>query len=776
MIRKALLIVALLFSLVASAASTTTWTIIPTVATSQAQAVVDTKDRVYYLISGSLFCYDKTTQENEALNRVNALSGVTITGIYYNYDKRYLVITYDDSNIDVIDADGRVINLPDIKNASITQSRGINDVTFTAGSMLVATQFGYVVFNDSKWEVRESFNFKTSIASVAQVGKWLLLSKDRVIYYGLASVHHERLSQFGTLGGNDGGRIFPLTSTSFLLRTGWTTTCTLTEVNDSTLSNSNTDSREYAVLTPQRTPTGFLASGKGNNLYCTWSATGEGPVEHQADYDGEICSQSLDADGTMWWLGDKGLHSSAAPASYFLPEGIPFQAPMFLNFDPAGTTLYVSSAGTNHRMASEFYPTGVAAFDGTRWADVTPQSASDLVGTYRPVFSTAATGTYFLPSWRSGTYVVSGGKVTSVISEGQNSPFSLIRLSADYAYCHHTIATDKAGNLWAVQTGLSADKNLYVLPAAKQAGSFQASDWVHITSLPEVTGSKRSQWLMCKKSNVKLFSNGNYQQSLVFIDDGGDPTGSIRSKSYTYNSLVDQDSKSVSWNYILSLAEDQNGIVWMGTDQGVISFDPTQAFNSNFTVNHIKVPRNDGTNLADYLLDGLEVNAIAVDRSNRKWLGTWGAGLYLVSADGSTILQSFTTDDSPLVSDNIYHIVCSPSSNAVFLTTPSGVMEYNSISSAAASDYSNVYAYPNPVRPDYSGLITITGLMDNSLVKIADAAGNVIKQFKASNGTVTWDGCDQTYTRVQSGVYFVIASQTDSNSKESVVSKILIMR
>ncbi len=99
---------------------------------------------------------------------------------------------------------------------------------------------------------------------------------------------------------------------------------------------------------------------------------------------------------------------------------------------------------------------------------------------------------------------------------------------------------------------------------------------------------------------------------------------------------------------------------------------------------------------------------------------------------------------------------------------------YHSANAPAADDYSDVYAYPNPVTPDYTGDITITGLMDKSLVKIADAAGNVFHQTVSEGGMVTWDGCDPSGARVKSGVYFVFASQNSSGSS-GVVTKILVI-
>ena len=127
----------------------------------------------------------------------------------------------------------------------------------------------------------------------------------------------------------------------------------------------------------------------------------------------------------------------------------------------------------------------------------------------------------------------------------------------------------------------------------------------------------------------------------------------------------------------------------------------------------------------------------------------------LVSADGTNVISHFNTENSPLLSDVVYRVCCDPYSNAVYVTTSNGMMVYRTNSTPAENSYSNVYAYPNPVRPDYYGLITISGLMDNTLVKIADASGNVVKQLKSTGGACTWDGTVDGAERVRSGVYFV---------------------
>ena len=150
--------------------------------------------------------------------------------------------------------------------------------------------------------------------------------------------------------------------------------------------------------------------------------------------------------------------------------------------------------------------------------------------------------------------------------------------------------------------------------------------------------------------------------------------------------------------------------------------------------------------------------------------------MYLVNADGSEVLQHYTSDNSTLPSNIIYSICCSTVSNSVYVGTEEGLVEIYSDASQPSADFGNVYAYPNPVRPEYTGNIAITGLMDNSLVKIADSAGNVVRSLRSVGGTAIWDGCNSSGRRVKTGVYFVLTSQSDgSNSSGTVATKILFV-
>ena len=186
--------------------------------------------------------------------------------------------------------------------------------------------------------------------------------------------------------------------------------------------------------------------------------------------------------------------------------------------------------------------------------------------------------------------------------------------------------------------------------------------------------------------------------------------------------------------------------------------------------------RNDGTEFADYLLDGEFVFDIAVDPSDRKWIATRNSGVYLVNADGTEVIANFNMENSPLPSNKVMSVKCDPLSNIVYFGTDKGVVKYAADAAPAAEDYNDVYAYPNPVRPDYTGWITVTGLMDNSLVKITDTAGNVVRQGTSEGGMFLWDGCNGANQRVRSGVYFVFASQNASGSASGKpVTKIMVI-
>ena len=184
---------------------------------------------------------------------------------------------------------------------------------------------------------------------------------------------------------------------------------------------------------------------------------------------------------------------------------------------------------------------------------------------------------------------------------------------------------------------------------------------------------------------------------------------------------------------------------------------------------------NDATKHADYLLAGIGIRDIVVDGANRKWFATDGNGVYLISEDNIEEIHHFTFDNSMLLSNTVESIAVNNSTGEVFMGTDKGLCSYMSDATTPSDDMTedNVYAYPNPVTPDHTGLITVVGLSMNADVKITTANGAIVAQGRSNGGMFTWNGRDKDGRRVASGVYMVHTAKADGS--KGTVCKIAIV-
>lgn len=242
-----------------------------------------------------------------------------------------------------------------------------------------------------------------------------------------------------------------------------------------------------------------------------------------------------------------------------------------------------------------------------------------------------------------------------------------------------------------------------------------------------------------------------------------------------YNHFVNQDGTSIDGTP-RCIMEDNNGYIWVGTTKGPFYLTTAEMADQTKGVIQYKVPRNDGTNYADYLLNNIEITCMAIDGGGRKWFGTADNGVYLISADNNTQLQHFTNQNSPLLSNTLESIAINNTTGEVFFGTENGLCSYLSDAIAPADEMTedNVYAYPNPVTPDYNGLITVVGLTYDADVKILSSNGALIAEGRSTGGMFTWDGKDKNGDRVASGVYMVATAT--SNGNKGTVCKIVIVK
>jgi hypothetical protein len=228
-------------------------------------------------------------------------------------------------------------------------------------------------------------------------------------------------------------------------------------------------------------------------------------------------------------------------------------------------------------------------------------------------------------------------------------------------------------------------------------------------------------------------------------------------------------------NDVYSFAEDLNGNLWLGTNQGIlVMYSPGRLFTDGTVIaQEILVPRNDGTDYADPLLETQKITDIEVDGSNRKWIGTAAGGAFLVSENGQEQIYHFNTGNSPILSNSIIDICVDGKTGEVFFGTDKGIISFRGEATSGASNYANVRVFPNPVRETYDGPIAISGLVAETTVKITDIGGNLVNEIRSLGGQAIWDGTDFNGNRVATGVYLVFLANRGATAAH--VTKILFI-
>lgn len=371
---------------------------------------------------------------------------------------------------------------------------------------------------------------------------------------------------------------------------------------------------------------------------------------------------------------------------------------------------------------------------------------------------------------REGLYEFRNGQFVKLWND-QNSPIeSFNKKSKDYELVYG-VMYDKEGNLWALNSQAPTQSILEYTKDGEWK-SFPHEELMKLKYLfPEPQSLGTLKGLMTDSRGLVWFVNDHWTVPSFYAYQ----TGTNTLNSYQ-GPFVNEDGTSLNITSCQCITEDKDNNMWIGTPAGPFMIESNQLGEANPILTQVKVPRNDGTNYADYLLSGVNIKSIVVDKDNRKWFGTNGNGLYLIAADNITTLAHFTKANSKLLSDNILSLALNDATGELFIGTDQGLCSYsgNISDSSNGMTKDNVWAYPNPVKPDYSGAITITGLENGASVKIVTSNGVLVNEGTASNGEYKWYGINRDGKRVASGVYMVEVAT--SEGEKGVVCKIAIVR
>ncbi|PLX14037.1 MAG: hypothetical protein C0598_02270 [Marinilabiliales bacterium] len=737
-------------------------------------AVAD--DIVYAATPYNLFTYNTLDNRVERFDKVQGLSSVGISKIASNKNLKEVLVSYTDANLDVIDADQNVINISDIKDKDILGNKTINNITFKDEMAYLSCGFGIVILDMAKREIHDTYYIgdegsAINVLDITYDDSFIYAASESGIYY--ADVNANNLADFNQWT-KDERLIYPNQRYNLIqayqgkVYTNYGTD----EFNQDTMFVFNGENWDY--FSKENTFEHFqmnVSEGKFVlvNRYNTIVYNENMDIDFTVGSPSGISIRPLatqiDKSGNVW-LGDryKGLIKSwerGKNGEVIKPNG-PGTKNVFA-MDAAGPAVWVAPGGYQSDWGKTYNNDGVFSFIDETWTTLNKSnteafdSISDMVCA---AVNPNQTNIAYIGTWQGGLMKFEDDQLVQIYDESNSSLQSWV--AAPQFTNISGLGFDNLNNLWVANTGAND-----VLSVLKTDGSWKAFNLGGSMSAADIgaliVDKQNQKWILKRKDGyIAVFNDNNT------IDDTGDDAVKILSSSTGHG--------AIPGNKVYSFAVDQDGEVWVGSDEGVcVFYSPSKIFQvgENYDASQILVPRNDGSGLADILLETETVTAICVDGANQKWIGTDRAGVFLLSPDGLQEIHHFTTDNSPLLSNNVTDIAIN-GNGEVFIGTSNGIISYKS---SAAPDnptgIENVYAYPNPVREDFQGLIGIKGLVNNASVKITDSYGNLVYQTRSEGGQAVWDGRDFNGKRAATGVYLVFV--TNSDGSEKVATKILFI-
>ena len=367
---------------------------------------------------------------------------------------------------------------------------------------------------------------------------------------------------------------------------------------------------------------------------------------------------------------------------------------------------------------------------------------------------------------RNGLYEFKNGKFLKFYNH-KNSPIESVFSTIDPEYEFITgLLFDPQGNLLV----MNSESHTHCILKLKKNGEWLSFNHPELLKYNGIGLPNLSQ-LMYDHQGLIWFVNNNWTLPALYCYQ------SENDAIKAYENLVNQDGTTINaQDGVRCVAEDAEHNIWVGSSGGPFMLERKEINNNGGVFTQVKVPRNDGTDYADYLLAGIDIMCLAIDGGNRKWFGTNGNGVYLISSDNMKEIHHFTSENSKLLSNVVKSIAINPTTGEVFFGTDNGLCSYFSDATKPNTEMTkdNVWAYPNPVEPSYTGPITVTGLSFDADVKILSSNGVVINEGRSNGGTFVWDGCDKKGRRVNSGVYMVVTAT--NNGEKGTVCKIAVIR
>jgi hypothetical protein len=719
-------------------------------------------DKIYCATASSFFSVD-ADKEIRRYSKASGLNDIGVQCIGWDAATGQIAVVYSNSNMDVVKND-HIKNIGDIKRSSIAGNKTVYAVYCKDGLAYLSSGLGVIVVNLTKYEIKDTWFIGNNGAQVKVNG----FTSDGASFFAATdeglksiSVNANNLSNYANwqlLSGSNGlgvGAVTNIISSNNKI---------IAEKNDSLfVLNGNTWSLLYSdaawpIVSITSSETKLLVAQRtsaGNARVLVVNTNGQ--IEKNLSQNNTISfprSAVIESDGV--WVADQfgGLSRFGAQVEHFIPNGPPGTADGEIAVH--NNILYASAGSVNSAWNYQYNRNGVYSFKEDQWNykgyfnfPVLDSVLDFIAVAIDPIDASVWAGSY-------------GGGLVNFKETGQPRIFKKNNSTLQPAtgdpgsYRVSGLAFDQYNNLWISNYG--APQNLQV---RKTDSTFKAFTipFAHLENAVSqiVVDDLNQLWIVSPKDNG-LFAY-NYGQSIDNISDD-------KWKFYKQGS----GNGNLPGNNVLSILKDRNGFIWVGTDKGIgIIRCNGEVFSGSGCDAVLPVVQLD--RFAGLLFKDEIVQAMAVDGANRKWIGTKN-GVWLISPDGDKIIYRFTSENSPLLNNDVKRIAVDGVSGEIFIATLSGICSFRSTATNGGSVNSHVLVFPNPVPPGYGGTIAIRGLVNDALVKITELNGRLVYQGRALGGQATWNGRNYQGNKIASGVYLVIVK--DDSGKEKIVTKIVI--
>ncbi len=718
-------------------------------------------DKLYVAAENAVFSYDLSTQEINTLSTINGLAGETITSIHYSINNNLLVIGYENGLIEIVrDGEENVLHIVDIleKPTIPPNKKRINHFNEYDNLLYIATEFGVSVYNLELLEFGDTYFIGNN---GAQINISQTVVEEPYIYaasteQGIkrADINNPNLVDFANWttianGGYKGiqkvgDNLYAAGNNNIV----YEVSNTLTQVG-----NINQNILDFQAAENLLTITTQNTINTYNENFQLVASVSNAVSEFSLQLQSGLAFNNNQYLGTA----DNGLlivPFNSNQAQQILPDGPINNHPFTLDATPG--QLWVAYGD----ISVSFNPfpltkIGISNLKDDVWTNIPYQELFDANDLVRIRINPQNPDEVYMTSFQKGLLKIEN-QTPSILFNETNSPLEIPANNTGLGIRLFGLDFDRAGNLWTNQSRIN-EGLIKVTPS----GQFQRID---ISSIIDAENNLALTDLATSKEGYVFFGATN--DGLV----GYDPNGN------RFNLANDQAGNLPSTN-IKALAFDKNNSLFIGTLRGLrVLYNASGFFEDDITnVQTRPIIINDSeVNAGQELLFEQSITDIVIDGSNNKWIATASSGVFHFSSTGQETLHHFTKDNSPLPSNNVQAVAIDDLSGVVYFATINGLVAYKGTATAPRDDLSNVYAFPNPVRPGFTGNVTIDGLTENANVKITDISGNLVFETTSEGGSVLWDTTAFGRHKVASGVYLVMVSTEDL--LETKITKIMIVR